>query len=123
MGQDLASYQHPEGVGGECELLQRPVGMVGREEARQGEHRGQQRGHPHHARGDCAQQRGLRAYPQWKEAHHDREKQQGVGGVGLVAHDDHQVARDDAAYGGKHGPAHWPRSRVCADGAATGTAW
>ncbi|MNC86483.1 hypothetical protein D3C83_21500 [compost metagenome] len=89
--------------GGEQHAVERAVGVVGLEHAREREHAGEERRHPDHARGDRAQQVGLRADAEREQAHHDHEEQHRGRDVGTAPPREQQVAPDDGSQNGGHG--------------------
>jgi hypothetical protein len=92
---DLPLDHHGKRLGGDEHLLERAVGMIGLEHARQREKRGEKRGDPHDAGGDRAEDVGFGAHAERHERHDDRKEEDHLRKVGLAAEGEHQVAAED----------------------------
>ena len=73
--EDLGYDHHGKRLGGDEHLLERAVGMIGLEHARQREKRGEKRGDPHDAGGDRAEDVGFGAHAERHERHDDRKEE------------------------------------------------
>ena len=95
MREHLGHHDDGKRFGGDEHLLERAVGVVGREHARQRQQRRQKSGHPDDARRDGAKNVAFGADAQRNERHHDGEKEDDLREVGLASQRQHQVAAQD----------------------------
>ena len=106
MREYFSRQQDAKRVGRKDKLLQSAVGVISGKQARQSQHRSQQRCDPDDTWSDRAQQSRLGADAQRKQAHHNSEEKQRIRRVGLVAHYDKQFAGHYTTHRREHRPDH-----------------